>query len=91
MWVDVLYNEISFDSTTLEFCESMWWYATFMYFYMNEITVGFKTCQIGVYERFMATDKLNYSCDMTYYSFEDLINGAFVEPKWGQIGPNTCE
>ena len=75
MWVDMLYNELTFHTETIEFCNDTWWIATLGQFYL-EVTLGFDTCFVGVYDRYLADEeeKLNYSCNMTYWTLDDLIN-----------------
>lgn len=34
VWMDLMYNELSFNSTSLRFCDDMWWYLTTFYFYL---------------------------------------------------------
>ena len=48
-WMDFIYNEISFNATTMRFCEDMWWYMTSFYFYL-EMKIGFNVCSFGLYE-----------------------------------------
>jgi len=83
----VLYNEITFDASTLQFCESLWWYAKFFYFYLD-VKIGYKTCELGVYSKFVNGG--DYTCEKTYYTMRGLIDKNFVAPAYGNLGINTC-
>ena len=86
----MLYNELTFNSRTLEFCDDLWWYYTLGYFYL-EATFGYKTCYVGTYERFMADTKSDYTCEMTYYTLDNLVDHAFFGQNWGNLLLNTCD
>jgi hypothetical protein len=41
--MDLLYNELSFNSSSMRFCEDAWWYRTYWYFNLS-MKVGFNVC-----------------------------------------------
>ena len=88
LWLDLLYNEVSFNASTLRFCEDLWWYLTTGYFYLD-MSVEFNTCSFGAYE-YTKRDKY-YTCTMETTYLYDIVDRAYGEEHYGNLGINTCK
>lgn len=87
VWLDLAYHETSFNSTTLRFCDDLWWYLTTFYFYMD-VQIGFNVCETGVYQ-YLKGESWN-TCAKEYYYLYDLIDTAFGGEMFGNYLINTC-
>ena len=89
LWIDVLYNEINFNTTELTLCDSLWWYAELAYFYM-EVTVAFNSCWAGIYDNFEKDLETVFDCNLEYYHLHNLLNLNFYST-YGNWFVNTCD
>lgn len=88
VWWDVLYNELEVQWNNYRVCDSLWSIVEVGKVYVD-FEVGVYTCNSTVYDYFIAGDPVSHTCELTYYSFDNLLNYNHQTWQWA-LWPNTC-
>lgn len=89
LWWDIAYAEFSYDYGLSETCFGMYSNATLLEFFLD-FTVGVNSCYTGFYDYFLADVSTDYTCEMVYYGFSDILNTVYDAYSYS-MWPNNCD